>query len=402
MRFKIAWRNTLRNRRRTLLSVLMIAGGVSSIIIFEGFAHNMMTGLRETTIKTDTGHLQIASTKYWNKTSKNPKEALLMGHKQATAEIKKDPDVEYASGRLSFYALLSKRDQSTSVRGISFDPSTEKNRAESFNFIKGKTFSPKELYHVAVGTGLAQKMELKVGERVTILGHTYDGAVNAIDVQVSGIFRTAISEFDDNTLILPLVTAQKLLDTEHVELLVVGLKSTSDTIQVRDRISKRLPQGVAVKTWLQVARLYQQVASFNQVQNLVVEVIILSLILLSILNTVGMSIFERTGEIGTLRALGEKSGALLLQFTLEGALLGALGAATGVALGLAGGALINSLHIPLVMPGASQYLRVKIDFFFEAFRDASVLAVLAATVAALLPAFRASRLNIANALRQNI
>lgn len=402
MLFKIALRNTFRNRRRSLLAMAMIAGGVTAIVLFEGFAHNMVEGLRETTIKTQTGHLQIASKHYWNKTGTSPKDNLISHYAPLMASIQKDPRVDYVAGRLSFFALMSKEDNSLSARGVSFEPGRESGRSKAFNFTKGKPLSGKNVFEIGVGAGLAQKLSAKVGDRITLLGHTFDGTVNAIDVEVSGIFQTAISEFDDNTFIIPLKAAQTLLDTTAVELVVVGLKQTDTTDSVAAVVTSRLPPTLQAKKWEAVAQLYTQVSTFNKVQNRVVEVIILSLILLGIMNTVAMSIFERTGEIGTVRAMGETRKRLVKQFVLEGTLLGLFGALLGVGMGFGIASLVNAMKIPLVIPGASTFLQIKIDLFFESFRDAFIVCVFASTVAAILPAIRASKLNIAEALRHNI
>src|SRR5688572_27775658 len=122
LRMKMAFRNTFRNRRRTALNVLMIAGGVCTMLLFEGLVHRMVVGLRETTIKTQTGHLQIAKNKYWDKTSKNAKETLINNYEAWIAHIKKNPHVTYATGRLTFFCLLTNNERSLSAQGISFDP----------------------------------------------------------------------------------------------------------------------------------------------------------------------------------------------------------------------------------------------------------------------------------------
>jgi putative ABC transport system permease protein len=237
---------------------------------------------------------------------------------------------------------------------------------------------------------------------VTVLAQTYDGVVNAFDVEVVGVFQTGISEFDDNTLLIPIHLAQRLLDTNKVEQIVVGLDSTDNTFAVQTELQRRLGGTIEVKPWWEIARLYNQIVAFNGVQMHIVEGIILSLILLGILNTIGMSIFERTGEIGTIAALGETQRTIRTQFVLEGVILGVLGAFCGVALGALEIQVINAMNIQVVMPGASTSFPVRLLLYVAAFRDAAILAVLAAGLAALIPAMRASRMNIAEALRRNL
>lgn len=402
MRLKIAFRNVLRNKRRTVLNVFMIAGGVSALIIFNSFVLSIITGLRDITIKTQTGHLQIATESNWNKTAKSPKDALMTDYSKLQKKIARHPRIKSVSGRLTFFGLISKGDSSTSAQGMSFDPTAEGNIARNFKFDTGRGFESPKAYELALGSPLAKQLGIKVGDRVTILANTFDGVVNALDLEVVGIFTTAVAMVDERTFIVPLKIAQKLMDTDRVERLIVNLKDTGETDTIMEFVQRELGRGLEVRPWYVVSQLYRQVEEFNRVQNSILEVIILSLILLGILNTIGMSVFERTGEIGTVAALGEPARSILIQFVLEGGILGFLGSLAGIGLGMLLTLLINACEIPLVMPGATLPLTIKLDFYVRAFCEAGLLSVLAGTCAAIMPAFRASRMNIANALRHNI
>jgi putative ABC transport system permease protein len=401
MRLRMAWRNTFRNKRRTTLNVLMIAGGVSAVIVFEGFTHNLIIGLREVTIKTQSGHLQIAKNSFWNRSNKNPKTTLMPNYEKLMHEIRRNPHVTYVSGRLSFFGLISHGDQSISAKAVSFDPGAEKSRGQSFGFISGRGLKKGAPFEVALGSGLAKRLRLKAKDRVTILAYTYEGAMNALDMEICGIFQTDISEFDDNVFLIPLVSAQTLLDTKSVEQIVVGLDNTENTNPVLAELGARLPH-VRVKPWYVLATLFKQVSSFTMVQNYVMECIILFLVLLSIMNTIGMSISERTGEIGTVRALGEPERQVLLQFLIEGIILGGLGWGIGAGISAALALGVNASNIPIVMPGASSVIPLQIDLILRAFIDAFLLSLVAAAIAAFVPSWRASKIRIVDALRWNI
>lgn len=402
MRLKIALRNVFRNKRRTAINVLMIAGGVSAIITYEGFAQHLMVSLRRTTIKTQTGHIQIATPSYWNKTARTPKESLIPGANQLIHEVRRNRHVRYATGRIAFFGLISSGEQSLSMRGLTYDPAVEGDLKARYQMPAGRGFNNSKAFQVVLGAGLATRARVKVKDRVTVLAQTYEGVVNALDMEVVGTFATGMAEFDDNTLIIPLKQAQKLLDTEGVEQVVVGLDDDEKTDEVVADFQARLYQFGEARPWYRIAKLYNQVVAFNEVQIHLVEGIILTLILLGILNTIGMSIFERTGEIGTIAALGESRRTIRLQFVLEGTLLGALGSIAGAILGYSEILLVNSLKIPVTMPGASMPFPMELMLYGPAFRDAMILAVLTAGFAAFWPARRASRMNIADALRRNV
>lgn len=401
MRLTLAIRNTFRNRRRTALNVFMIAGGVASMLLFDGFAHHLLGSLRETTILTQTGHIQVARHDYWNKTGR-PKNKLISDIDGWRSALD-DPRVESVSGRIDFFALLGDSDRSLSVRAAAFDPAREKARNDAFTFVEGESLSSERPYGVALGRGLAQRMNAKVGSPLTVLGHTYDGVINAIDVDVVGVFQTGIADFDDHTFLIPLRGAQTLLDTKGAEVMVLGLIGTQETGPVLNRFqSDWAAKGLEGRGWSTLARLYNQVAAFHSVQNRIIKLIILTLTLFAILNTVGMSIFERTGEIGTVRALGESRWGLVSQFVLEGMVLGMVGSVAGVVLGTLMTWVLNALQIEVVMPGASSTLVVQVRLTAGAFVGAFVVAMGASLTAATLPALRASKMGIASALRYNI
>ncbi|MCA0303981.1 MAG: FtsX-like permease family protein, partial [Proteobacteria bacterium] len=190
--------------------------------------------------------------------------------------------------------------------------------------------------------------------------------------------------------------------TDAVERVVVRLDDTTKTNAIRDQIQSLLPEHLVAKTWTELATFYQQVVDYYKVQNLMVEVVIMLLVLLSIANTVGMAISERTGEIGTVRALGDTRRDLVFQFMMEGLILGLMGGALGCLLGLTVTTTINSMQIMVQVPGASAPVAIEIAPLFTSFRDGILLTSAMAVVASVVPAVRASRMKIVEALKRNI
>jgi putative ABC transport system permease protein len=380
----------------------MIGGGVTAIVVFQGFAMTLLSGLQKTTIRTQTAHIQIASNTFWKRTAMQPKEGLLPNAKGIREKLRSIPNIQTVASRITFFGLLSKGEQSFSVRASTYDVQNEVPMQKAYKFMSGHGFKKPLSYQVTLGSGLASRLGVKVSDRVTLLTNTFDGVVNALDLEVIGIFRIGITELDDSTVIMPLKTAQKLLDTTGVEQFIIMLDKTENVDAVLPLVREGLPKNVIAKPWYQIAKLYQQVVLFNKVQNRLVELIILTLIILSILNTIGMSIFERTGEIGTLAALGETKTTLLTQFMLEGLLLGLLGALVGMVSALITVEIINSMHLPIMIPGSSAAFILKIAMFPKTYVNGFFLAIFAAVTAACIPAYRASNMNIAEALRRNI
>lgn len=405
MRFKIALRNILRNKHRTILNLIMIAGGFSAIVLFQGFASQLIVDLRHAAINNQYGHLQVAKKNFWEqKATEGAKDRAIDNPSEVIEKLKKIPGVEYASGRISFYGLLSSGDQTISAQFIGVDPLVEKRMVKGLKIIDGKGFSEVDLKTNPVigGKGIVRMINGKVGQDLTILTNTFDGVVNAIDVNLAGTFLTQMVEIDDTTVFLPLELAQKLLDTQSVERVVVLIDEDDKLNHIRDEVAKSVDESLLTKIWTELAYLLQQVEDFYSVQNMVIEIIILLLVLLSISNTVGMSIFERTGEIGTLRAMGDKSSEIIKNFCLEGFILGVMGSFLGVILAVLLSMFINYLAIPITIPGATVPLPVIIDYIPRAYALSGLLLVITTMAATYVPASKISKMNIVEALRHNI
>lgn len=404
MRLKIAIRNTFRNFRRTSLNVFMIASGVASIVVFKGYSTHLLKDIKEGIIATETGHLQLATQAHWDNTMQSQREGFIADPSKVISELKKVPGVVSVSGRLGFYGLLAHGERTQSTRGISLDIAAESKRAEVLNVSAGDRLHEGNSDSIIVGVGLANSLGIKPGADVTILGFTNDNVINAIDAKVAGLMLSGMAEIDNTSYIIPLKAAQRLLDTDSVERVVVQLDSSDLVEPLKNRI-EQVAKGVSpelrVRTWRQLAKLYYEVEGFFMVYNRMIQGIILTLVLVGILNTVGMSIFERTGEIGTLRALGDTEESLVRQFVLEGLVLGIVGGAVGLVLAVALAQLLNWLQIPVVLPGASKPLPIRIELLPLAMVEALVLTMATAILASFIPAVRATRIEIVEALRKN-
>lgn len=383
----------------------MIAAGMTSVVLFQGFSSRMLETVREGMIRSDLGHIQIAQTVLWEKTNESARDNLIPDYAKLVDNIRSNPNVASATGRIDFYGLVGSRDRTTAARILSLDPAIEQNRLKEINVINGKPLSTSAEQQILLGSGLASTIRAKVGDNINLLGYTYDGVINAFDMEVAGIFRTGFSEIDNVTAITTLNIAQRLLDTDSVEKVVVYLNKTDLTQPTLNQISANLSKTsktLRARPWYDLSTLYREVSAFYGVYDRVIQTIILSLVLIGILNTVGMSIFERTGEIGTMRALGETEKNVVVQFVLEGAVLGVLGGIAGVISSIVIGHIVNMMNITLIMPGASTPVPLEIALRVRNFIEAGVLTIITAVVAAAIPAVRATKLNIVDALRRNI
>jgi len=253
-----------------------------------------------------------------------------------------------------------------------------------------------------IGKGLAKSMGVNVGDGLTVLAMTADGALNGVDVQIVGITGTGVAELDARSLRISLKSAQRLLQSDRVTNLVVGLDSTDNTDKVAAALTPRLnglPQQMALKKWIDLATYYKQVSTMFNGIFLFMGVIVFFMVLMSSVNTLLMSMFERTREIGTMLAMGTPRAWIVALFMLEATLLGVMGAIVGVIGGNLLGVLLNSsgLHMP-PPPGYTVAIAFKVLHVPAQMIGSSLLVIVSLAFASILPAVRASRLQIAEAL----
>jgi putative ABC transport system permease protein len=245
-------------------------------------------------------------------------------------------------------------------------------------------------------------MNVKVGDGLTLLAMTSDGALNGVDVQIVGIMNSGIAEMDARSLRITLPAAQRLLQSDRVTNLVVGLDATENTDLVAAELAPRLrglPQQMVLKKWIDLAIFYKQVRGFFDTIYIFIGVIVFFMVLMSSVNTLLMTMFERTREIGTMLALGTPRAWIVALFMLEASLLGVMGAIAGLIVGNLLGVLLNHSGIQLPpAPGNTAPWLFQVLHLPGLMVGSSLLAIISLSLASILPAIRASRLKIVEAL----
>ncbi|MBF0490076.1 MAG: ABC transporter permease [Candidatus Omnitrophica bacterium] len=420
MILKLAIRNIFRHRARSLITISTIVFGCVAIIFIGGFFEDVFLQLREGFIEAHTGHIQVYKEGFTQKGRVEPFNYLIDNSQEMISLIRQLPEVDYVTPRIQFSGLLSTGDNTVSFVGQGVDPQYEKSLSkdvgedlrkaykegvkEGVTTLKiGQGLDSHDEYGVILGEGLAASIDAKVNSSVTLLTNTVDGSTNAIDTKVKGVFYTSSKSFDDIFLRMPLKTAQKLLNTESVQSLVIKLHHTDDTQEVRNTLKflfKKRHFNFEIKTWDELAEFYTQTVGLFKKFYLIMRIIVCVVIVLSIFNTMNMSVMERISEIGTIMALGTRSKGVVLLFLYEGIGLGAIGGAMGVVLGCVvvqtiscvgiimpppPGANVGWLSHPMIVP------RILLSTF--------VFSIFIGGISAFYPAYRASRLVITDALR---
>jgi putative ABC transport system permease protein len=396
MLIKLALRNIFRNRRRSAITLAVIVFGAIGLILFGGYKAVTFRGLRESTIRGRLGHLQIFGAGH-SKGSQKPLEHALENVAALRAVIEKDPRVESTAAQITLMGLVSNGDKSETFIATAVEPEKDRNMRGS-RLLEGTQLPDNEPDAVLLGKGLAASMNARSGDYITLMTPTVSGSLNAMDVRVAGIFQTGVKELDERAVKMPIAGAQSLLQTTKVEKLLVFLRDTETTDAMRADIERRrLP--VEIKSWSELASFYHQVVLlYNGIFGFL-GLIVFGVVIFSVANTIVMSIFERTREIGTLMAIGTTRGRVWRMFFLEGLMTGVLGGVLGLVIGALLAWLINNANVMLPPPpGYTVGYRLQILLQTPVLMTAFLISVITATLSSILPAFKASRLKIVDAL----
>lgn len=400
----LAFRNVFRNRRRTIMTLLMVGGGVAGLLLVGGFFAFMFRGLRESTIRNGLGHIQVFNAEHFRRDEVHVLDTGISNWMQVAQSVRTADHVRGVAPRIEFYGMLSNGVKSSVFMGSAVDPQAEHAMGFSPNLAAGRDINANSNGDVEalIGTGVARSMSVKVGDGLTILAVTADGALNGIDVQIVGIVSTGFKDLDDRYLRISLPAAQRLLQSDRVTNIVVGLDRTENTDIVAAALAPRLAglsQEMTMKKWIDLAAYYKQVRTLFSGIFVFLGVIVFFMVLMSTVNTLLMAMFERTREIGTMLAMGTPRSWIVALFMLEATLTGLLGAAVGLIAGNLLGMALNAsgLHLP-PPPGTSVNMLFKVLHVPSLMIGTSIMIVLSLAFASILPAVRASRLQIAEAL----
>ncbi len=402
--WRLALRNIFRQRMRTALTLAAILFGVVGIILSGGFVEDVFVQLRESTIRSHLGHIQVYRAGYSELGRRDPLAYLIEEPAIVAQDIESLPNVEAVMARLSFSGLLNNGKADLPIIGEGIEPGKEAELGTAVSMVQGRMLGDEDAYGVVVGQGVAAALKLATGDFVTLVSSTPDGAVNSLEFEVVGVFRTFSKDFDDRAVRIPLAAAQELLYTNGVHALVVLLSDTALTNPVLGDVKRKLSAGeFEVKPWHELAEFYAKTVDLYRRQFGALQLIILVMVLLSVGNSVNMALHERTGEFGTLQALGQRRGQIIRLILLENTLLGLLGGTIGVVVGVALALAISRMGIPMPPPPGSNvgyvaFIRIVPAVLAVAFAIGAISTVLAA----LMPARRITRVAVVDALRENI
>ena len=413
--FKLALRGLARNRRRSLVTLLAIALGFAAIALFAGYTHNVFYGIAQQSIHGELlGHLTLSKRGMRLEGKLDPERYMLTASEvdQITKLVVAEPHVKMVAPRLAFSGLISNGRASTIFVAEAIEPAAMEglqqgafsNAGAQSGVLDNRTkrLDPAHDDVVELSEGLVDILHLQENGLAAVLVNTLSGQANALDVTVGHKFNTGNAGSNDKFAFVTLALARNLLDAEgRADRLTILLDDGSQTEAVRLRLLPKLRDAgfdVEIQTWQELSDFYNQVRGmFDMIFGFIFS-IVLTVVLMSVANSMGMTVVERTREIGTLRAIGLKRWGVVRLFTTESMLLTVIGCTVGllVTLGVRWG--INVAYISYTPPSSASPVPLLVDLDVGRVVFTFVLMAVVGTLAAYLPARRAAKKPIIDAL----
>lgn len=408
---KIGIRSLFKNKRRALFTMGAIALGYGAVNIFGGFTEYLFHSLEDSYIYAQaSGHLTIFKKGFLKNGSLDPAAYLLSSNDLAVIEraCADDPRVEVLMPRLRMTGLLSNGAISTIYMASGYVPSkaarirsSARGLLSKVKLYEGTPLTDEDIFGIGVGESLAEKLGLSLGSDVVLMGHTMDGQMNVLDARINFTFDAGAEQLNDKLVNVNLAYARELYDTAGADSMTVLLSGDRHTDAMRTELTERLARAgveVEIGTWRELCPSYTKIKALFNIIFSFVFVIVFIIVVLSVVNTVSMAVMERTREIGTLRSLGLKRRGVVTMFATESAILAVLGSIGGIALTLAGWLLVKLAKPTWIPPAISKRVPLEVYLVPRYLVVAFVLMLLLALIAGVLPARRASRMSIIDAL----
>ena len=402
--FSFALRNVFRQRVRSAGTLAAISLGVAGLVLAGGFVQDVFYQLGEAVIHSQSGHVQVARKGYREGRIRSPESFLISRPDELKASLQDEPGVKLVLSRLGFSGVINNGRRDLGIIGEGVEPAAEAQLGTYLRYVEGRPLADSDKDGIVIGQGVAHSLGLKVGDRANLVISLAQGAVNTLDFEIVGVFQSFSKDFDARAVRIPLGAARDLMDNKSAHLMVVLLDKTEDTDRIYGALRAKFEkEGFELISWRELSDFYGKTLQLYDRQFGVLRLIILLMVLLSVANSVNMTLFERTREFGTLLALGDRQKSVFQLIMAESVFLGLFGALLGMALGCAAGWVVSAIGIPMPPPpNADVAYTAHIRLMPGDVLIAGAVGLIATCLAALLPARRASRMPVVDALRQGV
>jgi len=409
---RLAMKNLLRYKRRSLLTGMLIAVGVVAVIVFVGLSDSFKQAIVGQITDSVISHLQVHRKGYMASIDNLPLDRMLpaKAFEKLFGVLNQADGVAAFSPRVKFGAMLSNYAQTTNVRLNGVDPAKEqavvpllaariKDAAHEDSLLKkGEVLLPEVL---------AKGMVVKTGDTIVLVANNKDGSVNGMTFRVAGVVESLMGPGGrDGYLHIEDAAALLRMETLEVSEVAVRTKNFEQLATVSERLrgilepitNKQNKPIFELHTWDQLTPFYNVVRMID-IMTLGIKVILIAVVLISVLNVMMMSVYETVREIGTLAAMGTRPGRIMALFVAEGFCLGLVSALAGAAIGLGVLWVLNLTGVDVAFGRANQVFTLAPTVEPAEVFSACLIVLGISILASLQPAARAARLEPVDALR---
>jgi len=416
---KMAWRNILRNKKRTFFTVLSVTIGVMMLIIAKSYISGIINNASATLIKTDIGHIKIAQKEYLKKERIFPKDEMIKNSDEIVKLLSGKKEIKSIEEKIKINLLISNGNRNEPAVAVAGSVNGFENSMElSKCIISGKFLSGSDK-ELIIGTSLAKKIGVKTGDELLLVTSDINYSTYALAFKVSGIFETGFSVFDKHVIFFPLKYARDMLDCDNsFHEILIYLKGKNRAPEVAADIVKLFKKeypgnSLSVIPWENNRVIADVMPMISQVWGKILGIVLL-IVALVILNTMLMSVMERNFEIGVIKAMGFKSRDVFILIFSEAFYIGTLGSVIGSVFGgaisaflekngvnyykMMGPKLWDNLDLPIPLIGKVVYP----DFNFSIFISSIFFGIAIAMIAVIYPAFKSSKMLPVEAFRSKL
>lgn len=403
MILKIAFRNVFRQKRRSLLTALTMVGGFVLTAISIGWSDGTYSSIINMFTRNRLGHIQIHGKGYLDKPSMYN---TIRNYRKIGKDIKEIKGVNSWSPRLFAAGIASLEEKSTGIEVIGVDPELE-NRTTRFNnkIIKGSTFSSEPSQEVILGKGLAEILDAEAEkDEIVILSQAADGSIANDLYRVQGIIDSGDPMQNRTAVYLHLKDAQSLFVLEgQIHEIAVIANHLDQVEKIMQKINQKLNKSsLSVASWKEFAQSFYQAMKADQQGMWIMIFVIMLIVAVGVLNTVLMSVLERTREYGVLKAVGTRPLGVMGQILLEVIFLtlASIMIGSGISYVVNSVLSVHGISLPQSFTyGGVEFKTMYSEVNVRSFLLSGITVLLSALLISLIPAFRAARIKPAKAMR---
>ncbi len=330
----LAWRNVWKNKRRTVLTLLTIMVGCGMIIFMNALAKGGHDQMIEDAVSNNAGHVQIHEKGYWDNRSI---EYAFQPSDELMKKLEFHDEIKAFTERVEAGALLSYEDTTTGGMIQAVDPETEPEVTNLHTKILdgGRYLTSSDETSVVIGSTLAKNLEVGVGDTFAMISQGFDGSIAAENITVVGLFESGNPEYDRQLVLMPLSRAKETFTMMgYINSIVIRTTETDKLMAVRDDIRKIVESDrIEVMAWDELMPELVQFIVMDDVGAYVFDLILFMVVAFGILNTIQMSVYERTREFGVMLAIGTRPGQVTLMILFETMFIAFFGVLLGIAIG---------------------------------------------------------------------